>query len=181
MSIKRNYKGPIYTSKDGNVFDNPFDARAADTRYEQNQKILKELQIQNGTYTPEPSEVFAEVIIELLINLPIITQVIVPIICAYFLIQNFEAHSGCFVILLVDLIIVIIQWCRGIYPLKWLFKGKKTEDIESSISNNNEIGKELSHEDNNVDGSDMITINLFEKDKEVVKPEVPKFDKDKFI
>lgn len=47
MSIKSNYNGPRYVSKDGNVFDNPWDARAADTRYEQQQNIYKELKRQN--------------------------------------------------------------------------------------------------------------------------------------
>lgn len=47
MSIKSNYNGPTYVSKDGNVFDNPWDARAADTRYEQQQNIYKELKRQN--------------------------------------------------------------------------------------------------------------------------------------
>lgn len=47
MSVPYRYNGPTYVSKDGNVFDNPWDANAADTRYEQQQELIKQMKRQN--------------------------------------------------------------------------------------------------------------------------------------
>lgn len=47
MSIPYKYNGPIYPSLDGNVFDNPFDANAADKRYKQQQELIEQMKRQN--------------------------------------------------------------------------------------------------------------------------------------
>ena len=56
MAIKIGYSGPKYFSRDGNVFDNPFDAKAADTRYEQQEKIANELKKQNNLLEQQKEE-----------------------------------------------------------------------------------------------------------------------------
>ena len=106
---RSNYSGPRYVSKDGNVYDNPFDQKAADTRYDQQEKIKNELKIKNGTYEPSSSEILSRDIVALLFKVPIITMLIIPAICIYFLIKDFEMHPECLCILIIDGLIVFAQ------------------------------------------------------------------------
>lgn len=181
MSIKSNYNGPRYVSKDGNVFDNPWDARAADTRYEQQQKIYKELKRQNDILEGKPSNTSepGEELVTALLYAIVYTKVgcfiafVISMIVFWYTLTNYDMNLVCWISLGIGVItflryLVLLDKSKNVSQSNTKVteqsKNETTEDrIHIRFGNENDLPKALQNDEAN---TNTVSKNVSEDDDE---------------
>ena len=184
MSVKWNYNGPRYVSRDGNVFDNPYDAKAADTRYEQQQKIYKELKRQNDIMESKPSNTNepGEELITVLLCAIVYTKVgcfiafVLSMIVFWYTLTNYDMNLVCWISLGIGVItflryLVLLDKSKNVsQPNTKVTEQPKNETTEDRIhirfGNENDLPKTLQHNETN---TNTVSEDVSEDDEGPIK------------